>query len=83
MVLSAILLAATLQTKVASVTKIYDRDYAKKLVPMLTEVISFPTTQNDVEGHAQQKAWLAKTRATSASRIATQVWSMKSRFPAP
>ena len=61
MVLSAILLAATLQTKVASVTKIYDRDYAKKLVPMLTEVISFPTTQFDAEGHAAQKAWLAKT----------------------
>jgi predicted dipeptidase len=61
MVLSAILLAATLQTNVATVTKIYDRDYAKKLVPMLTEVISFPTTQFDVEGHAAQKAWLAKT----------------------
>jgi len=61
MVFSAILLAATLQTNVASVTKIYDRDYAKKLVPMLTEVISFPTTQNDTEGHAAQKAWLAKT----------------------
>jgi predicted dipeptidase len=61
MVLSAILLAATLQTNVASVTKIYDRDYAKKLVPMLTEVISFPTTQFDTEGHAAQKAWLAKT----------------------
>src|SRR5437763_1390499 len=40
MVLSAILLAATLRTNVASVTKIYDRDYAKKLVLMLTEVIS-------------------------------------------
>ena len=51
MVLSAILLAATLKTNVSSVTKIYDRDYAKKLVPMLTEVISFPTTQDDVEGH--------------------------------
>jgi len=61
MVLSAILLAATLQTNVASVTKIYDRDYAKKLVPMLTEVISFPTTQFDTEGHAAQKAWLGKT----------------------
>jgi predicted dipeptidase len=61
MVLSAILLAATLQTNVASVTKIYERDYAKKLVPMLTEVISFPTTQSDAEGHAAQKAWLAKT----------------------
>jgi len=61
MVLSAILLAATLQTNVASVTKIYDRDYANKLVPMLTEVIGFPTTQFDAEGHAAQKAWLAKT----------------------
>ena len=61
MVLSAILLAATLQKNVASVTKIYDRDYAKKLAPMLTEVISFPTTQFDVEGHAAQKVWLAKT----------------------
>jgi predicted dipeptidase len=61
MVLSAILLAATLQTNVASVTTIYDRDYAKKLAPMLTEVISFPTTQFDAEGHAAQKVWLAKT----------------------
>jgi predicted dipeptidase len=61
MVLSAILLAATLQTKVASVAKIYDREYAAKLVPMLTEVVSFPTTQFDAEGHAAQKAWLAKT----------------------
>src|SRR3954454_5799836 len=60
MVLSAILLAATLQTNVASVTKIYDRDYAKKLVPMLTDVISFPTSQFDAEAHAAQKAWLAK-----------------------
>src|SRR4051794_16420011 len=61
MVLSAILLAATLKTNVASVTEIYDRDYAKKFAPMLTEVISFPTTQFDAEGHAAQKAWLAKT----------------------
>jgi dipeptidase D len=61
MVFSAILLAATLQTNVASVTNIYDRDYAKKLVPMLTEVISFPTTQFDAEGHAAQKVWLART----------------------
>jgi acetylornithine deacetylase/succinyl-diaminopimelate desuccinylase-like protein len=61
MVLSAILLAATLQKNVASVTKIYERNYATKLVPMLTEVISFPTTQFDAEGHAAQKAWLAKT----------------------
>lgn len=61
MVLLSILVAATLQTNVASVTQIYDRDYASRLVPMLSEVLRFPTTQVDVEGHAAQKAWLAKT----------------------
>jgi len=61
MVLSAILLAATLQTKVASVTKLYEREYASRLVPLLTEVLRFPTTQFDVEGHAAQKLWIAKT----------------------
>src|SRR4051794_19564655 len=45
MVLSAILLAATLQSRVASVVKIYDQNHAKKLVPLLTEVVSIPTTQ--------------------------------------
>src|SRR5213083_178387 len=61
MVLSAILLAATLQTNVASVTSIYERDYAKQLVPLLSEVLHFSTTQFDAEAHAAQKAWLAKT----------------------
>ena len=61
MVLSAILLAATLRSNVASVTKVYERDYAKQLVPLLSEVLQFPTTQFDAEAHAAQKAWLAKT----------------------
>src|ERR1043166_8383574 len=61
MVLSAILLAATLNTKVAAVTAVYKRDYAKQLVPLLSEVLRFPTTQFDTEAHADQKAWLAKT----------------------
>src|SRR4051812_12465623 len=60
MVLSAILLAATLQSRVASVVKIYDQNHAKKLVPLLTEVVSIPTTQFDADGHIAQKAWLAK-----------------------
>jgi predicted dipeptidase len=30
-------------------------------VPLLTEVLRFPTTQFDTEGHASQKAWIAKT----------------------
>jgi predicted dipeptidase len=56
-----LLLAATLQTRVADVTKVYEHDYAARLVPMLREVLRFPTTQFDAEGHAAQKEWLAKT----------------------
>ena len=56
-----LLLAATLQTSVASVTKVYEHDYAARLVPLLTEVLRFTTTQLDTEGHAAQKEWLAKT----------------------
>lgn len=59
--IAALLFAATLQTNVAAVTNVYERDYASHLVPMLTEVLLFPTTQFDTEGHAAQKAWLAKT----------------------
>jgi len=61
MVFSAILLAATLQTNVANVAKVYDHDYASRLVPMLSEVLQFPTAQFEVDGPVAQKAWLAKT----------------------
>ncbi|HEX7677035.1 MAG TPA: Sapep family Mn(2+)-dependent dipeptidase [Thermoanaerobaculia bacterium] len=54
-------LAATLQTNVAKVTKIYEHDCASRLVPLLTEVLRFPTAQFEVDGPAAQKAWLAKT----------------------
>ena len=59
--IAALLFAATLRTNVATVTKVYERHYASRLVPMLTEVLRFPTTQFDNEGQAAQKAWLAKT----------------------
>jgi len=59
--IAVLLLAATLQTNVAKVTKVYEHDYAKRLVPMLSEVLRFPTAQGDTDGHAAQKAWLAKT----------------------
>ncbi|HSY52031.1 MAG TPA: M20/M25/M40 family metallo-hydrolase [Thermoanaerobaculia bacterium] len=59
--IAVLLLAATLQTNVADVTKVYERDYASHLVPMLSEVLRFATTQFDTEGHAGQKAWIAKT----------------------
>ena len=58
--IAAVLFAATLQTNVATVTKVYEQDYAARLVPMLTEVLRFPTTQFDSEGHAAQKMWLGK-----------------------
>jgi predicted dipeptidase len=61
MILSIVLLAATLQANVGSVTQLYEHDYAKQLVPLLSEVLRFPTTQFDTEGHAAQKVWLAKT----------------------
>jgi len=61
MVFSAILLAATLQTNVAKVMKVYDHDYAPRLVPLLSEVLQFPTAQFEVDGPVAQKAWLAKT----------------------
>jgi acetylornithine deacetylase/succinyl-diaminopimelate desuccinylase-like protein len=59
--IAVLLLAATLQTNVDKVLKVYDHDDASRLVPLLSEVLQFPTTQFDVEGHAAQKVWLAKT----------------------
>ncbi len=59
--IAVFVLAATLQTNVASVTKIYEHDYASRLVPLLTEVLRFNTVQFEVDGPVAQKAWLAKT----------------------
>ena len=59
--LAILLLATALQSNVINVTKVYERDFAQRLVPMLTEVLRFPTTQFDADGHAAQKQWLAKT----------------------
>jgi len=38
----------------------YDQQESKRLVPMLQEVIAFPTYANNPEAHAAQKVWLAK-----------------------
>ncbi len=59
--IAVFVLAATLQTNVARVTKIYEHDYASRLVPLLTEVLRFNTAQFEVDGPVAQKAWLAKT----------------------
>jgi predicted dipeptidase len=59
--IAVFVLAATLQTNVAKVTQVYEHDYASRLVPLLTEVLRFPTAQFEVDGPVAQKAWLAKT----------------------
>lgn len=58
---ASMVLAATVSP--APVLKKYEANESKKLVPMLSEVIKFPTHQFDPEAHAAQKAWLMKTAA--------------------
>jgi predicted dipeptidase len=41
----------------------YEKHEAQHLVPMLQEVLRFPTHQYDAEAHANQKAWLMKAAA--------------------
>ena len=59
MLIASLVLAATVSP--APVLKHYEAHESKKLVPMLSEVIQFPTHQFDPEAHAAQKAWLMKT----------------------
>lgn len=60
MLIASLVLAATVASPVDRVLAHYEQNEAKHLVPMLQEVIRFPTTQFDTEAHANQKAWLAK-----------------------
>lgn len=48
-------------TAVDLVQRHYDRVESKKVVPLISEVIRFPTTATDPEAHLQQRAWLRKT----------------------
>jgi predicted dipeptidase len=59
MILATLLLAASVDPVLAH----YEQHEAKHLVPMLSEVIKFPTHQYDFEAHVQQKAWLMKVAA--------------------
>lgn len=40
--------------------RIYDRKLAARMVPLLTEVLRFPTVAGNEQAHADQKAWLTK-----------------------
>ncbi len=59
----ALALAATLAANTDRVLEHYDRHERARLVPMLREVIQFPTYAGNPEAHAAQKAWLRSTAA--------------------
>lgn len=61
MLITAAVLAATLTSGAETVLARYEADESKKLVPMLVEVIRFPTYEQNPKAHADQKAWLMKT----------------------
>ncbi|HYH09567.1 MAG TPA: Sapep family Mn(2+)-dependent dipeptidase [Thermoanaerobaculia bacterium] len=54
----ALVLAAAISA--SPVVAHYDKHESKHLVPMLSEVLRFPTTAYDPQAHADQKAWLTK-----------------------
>jgi len=57
----ALILAASLAANTDTVLDRYGKHEAKHLVPMLSEVIRFPTYEKNPEAHAAQKAWLLRT----------------------
>lgn len=61
MLITAAILAATLASGADTVLARYEANESKKLVPMLVEVIRFPTYEQNPKAHADQKAWLMKT----------------------
>jgi succinyl-diaminopimelate desuccinylase len=60
MLAAALLLAATVTTPTDRVLQHYEKNESKQLVPMLVEVLRFPTDQFNPEAHVDQKAWLLK-----------------------
>src|SRR5438093_5097443 len=57
----AFFFAAALSSNVNAVQRHYDRVESKRLVPLLTEVLQFPTVAGDDEAFKAQRAWLEKT----------------------
>lgn len=58
-----IFLAASLAANVAKVEQRYEKVESKQLIPMLSEVIRFPTYEHNPDALKDQKAWLMKTAA--------------------
>ncbi|HEU4887506.1 MAG TPA: M20/M25/M40 family metallo-hydrolase, partial [Thermoanaerobaculia bacterium] len=63
MLIASLVLAAAVASPADRVVAHYDKQEAKHLVPMLVEVLRFPTHQFDAEAHVNQKAWLMKAAA--------------------
>ena len=59
----SLLLAASLSANVAKVQQRYEKVESKRLIPMLTEVVRFPTYEHNDDAFVDQKAWLMKTAA--------------------
>jgi succinyl-diaminopimelate desuccinylase len=53
-----LLLAALVASETAPLHRRFDQVESKQLVPLLTEVVRFRTTEGAVEAHAAQKKWL-------------------------
>ena len=62
-VFGAVLLAATLSADLQKVEARFQGHESKRLVPMLQEVVRFPTDAGNEAGHRAQKEWLQKTAA--------------------
>lgn len=56
-------LLLVLAANAATVHTLYDAELAGRMVPLLSEVLRFPTTQKNPQAHDAQKAWLVKTAA--------------------
>jgi predicted dipeptidase len=59
----ALILAATLAANTNTVLERYEANESKHLVPMLQEVIRFPTHEHNAQAHLDQKDWLKKAAA--------------------
>src|SRR5437763_14125292 len=59
--LVALLLATALSANVAKVESQYDRAESQRLVPMLSEVLRFPTVAGADQARRDQQAWLPRT----------------------
>jgi len=58
---ATVFLLAALTSNISKVQQHYDKVESKQLVPMLSEVLRFPTYEHNDEAIANQKVWLMKT----------------------